>query len=240
MIPIKAYSIGDAHCQVVTKLLKDGKVQLTQDGELTVEHLDMVIEIKNPLSEPMVHPGSNFQAGKLREYVDGLLNGTSGTFTYTYHERLFGWSPWEDGYDAINQIDGIVRYLADETNRDSRRAVAITWYPWKDLGYSGPCLQYVQFIVRDGQLFMTVLFRSNDGLSAAGANMFALVALQAAVAAKLYLKVGGYCHHSVSMHAYVIRDQKEVEDMLMKQFGWTRDTTRAGLVRDRPDIPWKV
>ena len=243
MIPIKAYSIGDAHQQILSKLLIKGKVQMTQDGEFTLELLDMVIDIQHPLDEPMVHPGSNFQGGKLQAYVDGLINGTEGEFTYDYHGRLFQWGRMEmsDLDDlGVDQPSELLGYLSAKENRDSRRAVMITWYPWKDLGYSGPCLQYVQLVIRDGAVHMTVLFRSNDGLSAAGANMFALVGLQSWFAARLGVAVGSYCHHSVSMHAYVLRDQKEVEDMLMKENGWTRDVARARLVNQRPDVPWKV
>jgi thymidylate synthase len=240
MIPIKADCLGRAHMLVVQRILEHGEIVVTQDGELTLELRDAVIEVQTPWTPPMVHPGSNFQDKKLVEYVDGLLFGKKGEFTYTYHERLFNWKLWQEGCTPVHQIDEIIKYLGDAKNRDSRRAVAITWYPGMDLDYSGPCLQFVQFLIRDGKLHMTVLFRSNDMLSALGANMYALVSLQQYVAAKLGIPTGEYCHHSVSAHMYVIRDQHELESMFMKEHDISRNSARQGLIKIRPDIPWKV
>jgi thymidylate synthase len=257
MLPIKAASLGYAHEQVVRQILEKGKVVQTQDGEFTLELLDVIIEVQTPLADPMVSPYCNFQGAKLREYVDGLLNGKKGDFTYDYHTRLFNWgklegtgNDWDACYDMrldrnIDQIANIATYLKQEKNRDSRRAVAITWYPWKDLKYSGPCLQLVQFIIRDGKLCMTVIFRSNDMLSAAGANMYALVHLQKYMALLLQLEVGSYTHHSVSAHMYVVRDQKEVEDMAPVYYpnylkSWGHNVIVNHLQCMRPDVPWKM
>jgi len=50
----------------------------------------------------------------------------------------------------------------------------VTWNPYVDEQLDDcPCLQLVQCLVREGRLSMKVVFRSNDMLSAAGANMFA-------------------------------------------------------------------
>ena len=64
----------------------------------------------------------------------------------------------------------------------------MTWNPYVDEQLDDcPCLQLVQCLVRDGRLSMKVVFRSNDMLTAAGANMFALVHLQKYIADNLGL-----------------------------------------------------
>lgn len=245
MLAIKADCLGRAHETVVKRILEHGHRVVTQDHEVTLEVLDAVIEVRTPMTEPMVSPYCNFQGQKLREYVDGLLNGVKGTFTYDYHGRIFCWGD-NLGFGVglgIDQISNIVDYLKTEGNWDSRRAVCITWYPHSDLSHSGPCLQYIQFIIRDNKLNMSVLFRSNDMLSALGANMYALVHLQKYVALLLQIEVGGYCHHSVSAHIYPERDQYEMENMLpaLTPLIHTTHEHKVQVLKTlRPDIMWKV
>ncbi len=57
---------------------------------------------------------------------------------------------------------------------------------------------------------MNVVFRSNDMLSAAGANMYALVRLQEWIAKKLNAEVGSYVHISLVPHIYYIRDVDDI------------------------------
>jgi len=58
---------------------------------------------------------------------------------------------------------------------------------------------------------MKVVFRSNDMLTAAGANMFALVSLQKYIAKDLGLKCGSYTHVSLVPHIYYVRDAADIE-----------------------------
>ena len=74
-----------------------------------------------------------------------------------------------------------------------------------------PCLQLVQCILRDGKLAMRVIFRSNDMLTAAGANMYALVQLQKSIADRLGVTCGTYTHISLVPHIYYIRDMHDIE-----------------------------
>src|SRR5512136_2226620 len=57
----------------------------------------------------------------------------------------------------------------------------------------------------------SVLFRSNDMLTAAGANMYALVQLQNSIADTLGLPCGTYTHISLVPHIYYIRDMHDIE-----------------------------
>jgi thymidylate synthase len=85
----------------------------------------------------------------------------------------------------------------------TRRAQAVTWKAWEDLGITDPaCLQRLHFRVQDGKLNMNVHMRSNDAFKAAFMNMYAFVELQAWMAERLSLDVGDYCHIADSFHIY--------------------------------------
>jgi thymidylate synthase len=77
-----------------------------------------------------------------------------------------------------------------------------------------PCLQFVQFWVEDNKLNMYVLFRSNDVLSALGANAFALTALQNHVACQILAMVGKLYYSIVLPHYYPCRDAEELKEAI--------------------------
>jgi len=211
---IRAPSLGTAHELVVKMVLEKGWVLTTEDEEATVEFDEVAIRVENPATEPMVSSHSRFSRKFMDKYAEDLLNGTSSVFEYDYHDRLFNWGDqlcFPDGDPVhINQIDYIVRKLTESPV--SRRGIAITWNPQIDEQLDDcPCLQLVQCLVRDGRLAMKVVFRSNDMLTAAGANMYALVRLQNAIAGRLGLPTGAYTHISLVPHIYYRRDAHDLE-----------------------------
>jgi thymidylate synthase len=213
MRTLRAPSVGIAHELVVKMVLEKGRVLETEDNEATVEFDEVGIRIENPLTEPMVSPHSRFSRKFMEKYADDLLHGTSAVFEYDYHNRLFNWG--EELHAAgrplnVDQIEYIIRKL--EGFPVSRRAVAITWNPFIDENRTdSPCLQLVQCLIRDKRLFMKVVFRSNDMLTAAGANMFALVHLQEYIAGRLGVAPGPYTHISLVPHIYYKRDVDDLE-----------------------------
>ena len=58
---------------------------------------------------------------------------------------------------------------------------------------------------------MIVYFRSNDMLSAYGANVFALATLQKRVAGELGIEIGWLETISASAHIYDLRDRDELD-----------------------------
>lgn len=210
---IRAPSIGRAHELVVKMILEKGSVLQTEDEEATVEFEEVSLQIDTPLAEPAVSPHSRFQQKFVEQYARDLLLGSHASFEYDYHGRLFDWGEQlvANGHPVhIDQIAYIVEKLKSSTN--SRRAIAITWNPVIDESLDNcPCLQLIQCIVRDGTLAMRVIFRSNDMLTAAGANMYALVQLQKSIADKLGIPCGTYTHISLVPHIYYIRDIHDIE-----------------------------
>lgn len=219
---IVAPSIAAAWERAVRHVLVKGVPVTTEDGEETLETDEMIVKVDNPLWN-LKSPHARCPCGKnmLDAYADQLIKGTDGVFEYDYHTRLFRQdyadsfvSSYMDEWVQFNQIDKYaIPYL--KGNAVSRRAVCVVWSLddsqkqfWGD---AVPCLQWIQFLVRDNKLQMKVLFRSNDVLLAMHANMYALVHLQQYVATALGLPVGSYTHIVTVPHIYYKRDANEVQ-----------------------------
>ena len=211
MRTFRAPSIAAAHEWAVRTVLEKGYPVTTENGEATIECEPIALELRAPLAEPMASPASRFQRRFLEQYAADLLNGSDAAFEYDYYSRLFAWGEGLacDAPVAVDQVAYIVRKLAEAPV--SRRAIAITWNPVTDEEMRDcPCLQLVQCELREGRLAMQVVFRSNDMLSAAGANMFALVHLQQAIAERVGASVGTYTHISLVPHLYHRRDAADL------------------------------
>lgn len=179
-----------------------------------------MIHVRRPMDEPRIHrafPGGLDDLEKYRAEVlygvhDHWINPAAGMWEYTYHQRLCDYrvppipgdssrKPGPDGWVHINQIDECVKLL--KGCGFTRRAQAVTWQAWNDLGISDPaCLQRLWFRVQDGKLNMVIHMRSNDAFKAAFMNMYAFTELQADVAARIGVAVGEYCHIADSFHIY--------------------------------------
>jgi len=194
-------------------ILEKGWVLQTEDDEATIEFEEIAMQVDTPLAEPMVSPHSQFQQRFVEQYARDLLQGSKASFEYDYHGRLFDWGErlTSKGTDVnVDQIAYIIEKL--RTSPKSRRAIAITWNPVIDEQLDDcPCLQLVQCVIRNKSLQMRVVFRSNDMLTAAGANMYALVQLQKHIADQLGVPCGTYTHISLVPHIYYLRDMHDIE-----------------------------
>ncbi len=167
-----------------------------------------MIHVTAPMSEPRIHrafPGGLEDLEKYRAEVlygvhDHWVDPKEGKWEYTYHERLFEYDlPGDNG--KIDQIDACIKML--KSCGFTRRAQAVTWKAWEDLGIHDPaCLQRLWFRIQHGKLNMSVHMRSNDAYKAAFMNMYAFVELQAHVAREVGVDVGEYCHIADSFHIY--------------------------------------
>ena len=183
--------------------------------EITLETDEIIIKVDNPLwNLKSPHPLCPCGANMLDAYAEQLIKGTGNTFDYDYHDRLFNYEadrdPLDDSPIYCDQIETVIENM--DVSSTTRRGIAITWHPYDQFGKCAvPCLQWIQFLVRDGKLQMKVLFRSNDVLLAMHANMYALVHLQQYVATALGLPVGSYTHIVTVPHIYYKRDANEVQ-----------------------------
>jgi thymidylate synthase len=215
---IRAPSISRAHELVIKMILEKGYPVVTEEGEATMESEEIAMRIDQPLTKPLVSPASRFQQRFMEQYAHDLLEGSGSVFEYDYHGRLFHWGDpleYRGKTIGVDQVAYIIRKLS--SSEQSRRALAITWNPVVDEDLANcPCLQLVQCLIRDARLQMKVVFRSNDMLTASGANMFALVHLQKMIADKLGVIPGPYTHIALVPHIYYKRDIDDIEPFCRK------------------------
>lgn len=119
--------------------------------------------------------GSVLNGEALHDYVSSfddpyMIDG--GDFVYTYPERICNYITPDLFGEIINvnQFELMVNRL--ENNDGSNRAVAVTINPGRDgVAEDIPCLQFIQALIRDNQLTLTIIFRSNDCYGAWPSNM---------------------------------------------------------------------
>jgi len=168
-----------------------------------------LIHVTDPMKEPRIHrafPGGLDDLEKYRlEVVHGVRNhymddlDNPDCWTYTYNRRLFEYDV--PGKATVNQIDACISKLKECSF--TRRAIAITYQPWNDVGTDDPpCLQNLFFRVENGKLNMSIFIRSNCAYDAAFMNMWAFVELQKYVADRVGVDVGEYVHFATSFHIY--------------------------------------
>jgi thymidylate synthase len=202
------------------------KTQYDKPGDPPSRDSTMVLVVEEPFLEPRIH--KNFPAGLenleiyRQEVVDGVhdywINPKEGKWTYTYHQRLFSYTPIEDVMDGgkplfkpVDQIKYIIDALSSSGH--TRRAQGITWIPTADPKTDDPpCLQRVWCRLFEGKdglvLNMNTHWRSRDAYKAAFMNIFAFTDLQRHIAAEISKKtkekvsVGRYTDISDSFHIY--------------------------------------
>jgi len=206
------------------------RTEYDKQGDPESRDACVLIHVTEPFSEPRIHrafPGGLddlevYRAEVLYGVHDHWINPAEGKWEYTYHERLFAYGV--PGLEKpIDQIAAVVKKLREAPH--TRRAQAITWQPWQDVGIHDPaCLQRMWFRVESGRLNLHVHIRSNDAFKAAFMNMFAFTELQKMVADDLGVATGEYVHVADSFHIY---------GSYFKEFeGFLRS------IRERPDRYW--
>jgi thymidylate synthase len=168
-----------------------------------------LIHVKNPMAEPRIHrafPGGLHDLEKYRSEVmygvhNHWIDPKAGKWEYTYHERLFEYSLPHENITIYDQIQKCIEMI--KACSFTRRAQAVTWKVWEDLGISDPtCLQRIWVRCQDGKMNMNIHMRSNCAFKASFMNMYAFTELQAYMAAEAGYEVGEYMHIADSFHIY--------------------------------------
>jgi thymidylate synthase len=231
VISITADCLPEAWEKAVLAVWDDGldvRTQYDKPQDPPSKDATVIVTITDPFNEPRIHknfPGGPEELESYRlEVIKGIhdhwIDPAAGKWTYTYHERLFSYSPGEDIRDAnsqrpfrkVNQIQYIVDCLAEAGH--SRRAQAITWMPTADPGTDDPpCLQRIwcRLVANEAgawSLNMNTHWRSRDLYKAWFMNVYALTDLQRIIAEQIAaktgrpVKVGRYVDVSDSLHIY--------------------------------------
>ena len=148
----------------------------------------------------------------LAEYVGSvddpyMVNG--GDFVYTYPERLCNYITVDLFGDIIEECDQleIMLYRLKE-NAGSNRSVAVLYNPGRDgVEEDIPCLNWIQALIRENKLILSVIFRSNDCYGAWPSNMLFLNYIGIKLVDELqeeypHLRFEGIDYHCSSLHVY--------------------------------------
>jgi thymidylate synthase len=149
--------------------------------------------------------GCPIKSDALYNYVQSvddpsIIENTQG-FVYTYPNRIFA-------HFDVDQFETMKKRILTATG--SNRAVAVTINPVKDAEEEDiPCLQFLQCLVRDNELTIHCIFRSNDIFGAFYSNMFFIAYLGLKMKDELNKEIigekinfGGVHYHSTSGHIY--------------------------------------
>jgi len=216
-IYVKARTLPEAWEQAVRACWEKGarfRTQYDKPDDPESRDVACLIHVSEPFAEPRIHkafPGGLedlevYRAEVLYGVHDHWIAPEEGKWEYTYHERLRAYKvPGRE--EPIDQIAEVVRMLKETPY--TRRAQAVTWQAWNDLGIRDPaCLQRMWFRVEEGRggredrLNLAIHIRSNDAFKAAFMNMYAFTELQREVACELGVEPGEYVHVADSFHIY--------------------------------------
>jgi thymidylate synthase len=222
---IERKTIGEAHEEIIKNILTDGTQVSTKHG-ITLEYPGPIsVLITSPFSEPVKSKGYNFPLEGMKIYAQQLLTVAPVDFDYNCGNRWFDYpkviyaSDIEDSCIEINGdgdkrgFNQIQKLVIDELIRDptSRRAVITSLVPQIDVYKKHiPCISFLQFMIRDNKLNLTVYIRSNDMLSAWGSDAYALSQVLKFVAKQLEIEPSYLEIISVSAHIYYFRDADEL------------------------------
>jgi len=203
----------------------DVPTSFDRPGDPKSKDATVMIEVKEPFSEPRIHriyPGSIESLEHYRlEVTHGVHDHWVNRFdeeqwNYTYHERLRAYDSG-DG-KKIDQLGNMMDIITDKMKKGqditNRRFQIITWMPGVDPFIKDPpCLQRLHFRIAPDEngaykLNMNSDWRSRDGFKAWFMNVYGMTELQRLVAKELSEKgninvgVGRYCDKSDSLHIY--------------------------------------
>jgi thymidylate synthase len=255
VLSAEGHSIAEAWENSLLQLYERGcdiHTQYDRPEDPPSKDATMLLTVRDPLSEPMIHRDLPGGLEDLQEYVlevcDGIKdhcvrdpNDPEDTrWEYTYHQRLFAYSV-PSIEDSIDQIETVCQQLAK--THYTRRAQAVTWKVWEDRDcYDPACLQSIWCRIIEAEdalwLSMNVRFRSNDAYKAAFMNIFALVQLQARIARRVTelsgreIRLGRYCHLADSYHIY----GSNLDEFQSRFLGAVRNRDFAGRTMPYADV----
>lgn len=213
---VSADTVSEAYVRLLNLVMRNGRNEIDGRDDYVKECLNVTTTIHNPFELQFNIPRLSLPDGlawnkeMLMIYEEQFINPENHGFIYTYGERLRN----HGGHDQINEI-------INELNNDqsSRRAVACTWNVELDHERDEvPCLQFIQFNIRQGKIDCTALWRSHDIYGAWFVNIVGLRNLMQYVHNHLTdktVKLGEITVHSVSAHIHY-EDFNATENIINK------------------------
>lgn len=227
---LSAETLDDLLLKVYRHLLrKRGSTEISPTQGPATEINGVLLQIKNPrarlsrterkstlfscLGEFFWYLADTDKLKYIRYYIPRYdKSSDDGETIYgAYGPRLFSLN------GNIDQVQNVIKTL--KASPPSRRAV-IQLFRGEDLSDNIesrredlPCTCTMQFTVRNHQLNMMVMMRSNDAFLGLPHDVFAFTMLQELIARSLGVEVGRYKHAVGSLHLY-IRDTQAIQDYI--------------------------
>jgi thymidylate synthase len=170
---IKSEDFHDAWYQIVSQLMKNGKIlPSNEDGTKETRDATVLIELKGNAIRQILnaqpHPQSPLSSGQESynrqfDYARVEFEVADSVQKYTYAGRL------KQQIEKIQEKGLLVKY--------SRRIQLCTWVPEKDLGEDEvPCLQTINIrIISENKATVTLTWRAHDGYGAWNMNLIAIL-----------------------------------------------------------------
>lgn len=197
------------------EIMREGE-EITVREQLTREIRNQVTVLERPLERFLFLPGRlNDCFAQIAESIWVLAGRNDVAWLTHYLPRAPEFSDdgitWRAGYgprlrrwrDKTDQLDEVRKLLIRDPF--TRRAVTSIFDPELDYGDSVdiPCNNWISWLVRDGQLHMSVAIRSNDAMwGFSGANAFEWSVLHELLALWTNTEVGTATFFAASFHLY--------------------------------------
>ena len=206
------YSVNDVWGQAFEALAsqaEQGRMEVSRDGSVVGEICDAVFCVQDPtrniVSSNIRNMPMRYAIGELAWYLSGS-NRVSDISRFAkkwvdisddgvHNNSAYGWRIYDKfDFDQWEYVKGLIQndskaiiHIKDADNR-----------PTKDT----PCTMYLQFLLRDGKLNLSVHMRSNDIWMGVPYDMFSFCFLQMKMAMELGVEIGEYTHYAGSLHMY--------------------------------------
>lgn len=197
-------SVFAAWVKLLNYVMKFGELKLTEYGEEQKEYNNIMVTLGKNIDFLEMGFKEIYTENELEEYYkNNLMNKMRPEelgISYTYGDRLFN-------FKGNNQVDFIIEKLGNFPF--TRRAVAVLWQPELDQDDEhGPCLNLISCNLHNDEVYMSVVFRSNDIYGAWYKNVLGLMKLQKYITSKINEKfsttysAGKFTITCISAHIY--------------------------------------
>lgn len=200
---------------------EQGVISDSRDGTVVGEFTDAIFYVQDPtrniVTSPIRKMPMRYAVGELAWYLSGSnrtediaqyakkwveISDDGKTNNSAYGHRIFsrfGYNQWEYIKELLKKDPNTRQAVIHIKDADN--------HPTKDT----PCTVYLQFLLREDQLHLSVHMRSNDIWMGVPYDMFSFCFLQVKMAMELGVKVGHYVHYAGSLHLYA-RDYESAKN----------------------------
>jgi thymidylate synthase len=195
IVVVESPTLGEGWLAVSRAILEDGALA-TYDAQVTRElaHVSVTIADPSPDDEVIARLGDpQWLAWMHANFFDRRDVAELG-YAKSYAVRLFDYAG--SGRDQLAWV--VDRLQADP---ECRSAAITTFQPLTDTSYV-PCVNMLDFWMRDGAVELVVYAHSLDFGKKAYGNLVELARLQERVAAELVVATGALVVHAKSAHVY--------------------------------------